>query len=591
MAKYIRYIGIDFGTNNTVLCWRLYNTETKEWGQIHTLNEGTSSTIPSLIYVSGNGEPLFGEKVASRISYYKSMGDKGTLYNRFKMDIPSEDEKKRKAAFDASVTFLKYLYDRYKQQPIDALPKEVKPSDIEEQTYVSYPTRWPQFARRLTEEAVSAAGFKNVNIDHKCTEEPYAAFRYLLLHSNEQVSQLEAKGILIHGRPVFVLVVDMGAGTTDVSLIRFVPGDAEDKRNEVLLNYPSPSNDAEAKKWTFGGGDIDNALMDLLKNFLVSDAKEVLSSYAEWSEEPVDKLLQDLLYPLNIRSWKEESVNSVLSDNKTCTTFPSSFHGMLAKKLPPLRLDRTTYAKYCGDGMNRFCHIVNGAVQKAMELKQIPNAEAIDLVVLTGGHSKSWFVRDLLCGKTLPGTSTTIELPKIKREPNRIMQWKIPEETVARGLCTLLESKPFRHRLTHSVWIRVQEKYYEQFKVSNCSGWKCLIDHRASDIILPVKKTATLNFTVENHPKYDNLHFNVEVAVGETLDEAVKKSYLAVVDQSVVANLVVDVMLLGTRWLTDISADYRMDNTILIKEDLSIDWNYELSGYGEHGNGKIELKP
>lgn len=56
----------------------------------------------------------------------------------------------------------------------------------------------------------------------------------------------------------------------------------------------------------------------------------------------------------------------------------------------------------------------------------------VDLVVLTGGHSQWYFVREILCGRL--ERFGVLGLTKIQADPERVVSIALPQETVALGL-------------------------------------------------------------------------------------------------------------------------------------------------------------
>jgi hypothetical protein len=88
-------------------------------------------------------------------------------------------------------------------------------------------------------------------------------------------------------------------------------------------------------------------------------------------------------------------------------------------------------------------------------------AEQIDLVVLTGGHSQWYFVKEILCGNWMPGlegepdSGSGVNLTKIKQEPFRIVTTPRPQETVARGLAMSGVPLKIRKLATNSTWLKL----------------------------------------------------------------------------------------------------------------------------------------
>ena len=106
---------------------------------------------------------------------------------------------------------------------------------------VTVPASFDPSARNLTLEAIERAGIKNVSL----IEEPQAAF-YDYLQRNPKTMVSELKGVDT------VLVIDIGGGTTDFSLIRI------DWSKDA--NYPEFSRLAVGPHLLIGGDNLDLAL-------------------------------------------------------------------------------------------------------------------------------------------------------------------------------------------------------------------------------------------------------------------------------------------------------------------------------------------
>src|SRR5262245_62319769 len=96
------------------------------------------------------------------------------------------------------------------------MAREQEDYRLEKQAVVlTVPASFDEVARNLTVEAARKAGFENLTL----LEEPQAAFYCWLLHRTATEAQL---------RPgVRCLVVDVGGGTSDFSLIRAVEQEGE----------------------------------------------------------------------------------------------------------------------------------------------------------------------------------------------------------------------------------------------------------------------------------------------------------------------------------------------------------------------------
>ena len=95
-------------------------------------------------------------------------------------------------------------------------------------------------------------------------------------------------------------------------------------------------------------------------------------------------------------------------------------------------LNRSIFEDCLSSYLKDFPQLINGCLTYAGI-----NSRDVDLVIVTGGHSQWYFVKEMLAGK-MPQYGK-LELTKIMADPSRIIQITRPQETVALGLvCNML---------------------------------------------------------------------------------------------------------------------------------------------------------
>ena len=95
--------------------------------------------------------------------------------------------------------------------------------------------------------------------------------------------------------------------------------------------------------------------------------------------------------------------------------------------MEPYCLDRAALENCLGDYLKQFPGLIRGCLADA----GVSGSE-VDLVIVTGGHGQWYFVREMLLGN-MPQFGT-IDFPKLREEPARIVTISRPQETVALGL-------------------------------------------------------------------------------------------------------------------------------------------------------------
>ncbi len=253
-------IGIDLGTTNSALAFTEASADQPvhlaSLPQLLNANEvGAEPLLPSFLYIPGerdfppgatalpwNPAPRFvvgklaqrrGAEVSSRlVSSAKSWLSYSSV-DRTAAMLPwkSAEGLTRISPVDASAEYLKHLRAAWDHEHPDA------PFDQQE-ILVTVPASFDAIARDLTERAASSAGYRNLTM----LEEPQAAF-YAWIERHPDWRRRVNKGDL-------VLVVDIGGGTTDFTLIAVTEQNGELQLERVAVG----------EHILLGGDNIDLAL-------------------------------------------------------------------------------------------------------------------------------------------------------------------------------------------------------------------------------------------------------------------------------------------------------------------------------------------
>jgi hypothetical protein len=267
MARYL--VGIDLGTTNSALAY--VDTQAKVKGgrvKLHTFDvpqlvaagqAGEQPLLPSFLYLPGphdlqpgatalpwnpnatevvgvfarnHGAKIPGRLVSSAKSWLCHPGVDRTaplLPWGAPPDVP------RLSPLEASAKYLKHFVEAWnyahKNEPVARLE--------EQQVVLTVPASFDDVARNLTAEAAKQAGLKNVAL----LEEPQAAFyAWLGTHTPQEAGKLTPG--------MRCVVVDVGGGTSDFSLIR-----AAEEQGELAF-----VRDAVGEHLLLGGDNMDLAL-------------------------------------------------------------------------------------------------------------------------------------------------------------------------------------------------------------------------------------------------------------------------------------------------------------------------------------------
>ncbi len=222
-------IGIDLGTTNSALAY--VDTAAESGVQIFPVaqllnpNEvARESLLPSSLYVPGPSEFVEGalalpwdanpKYITGQLARARGVENAGRLVSSAKswlshqtadptqplLPLTAPDGVEKLSPLEASRQYLEHL-----RQAWDAEHPEAKLTD--QSVLITVPASFDAAARDLTQRAAQLAGFREVTI----IEEPQAAF-YAWLERNANWREQVKPGDLI-------LVVDIGGGTTDFTLI------------------------------------------------------------------------------------------------------------------------------------------------------------------------------------------------------------------------------------------------------------------------------------------------------------------------------------------------------------------------------------
>ncbi len=279
MARYC--IGIDLGTTNCSLAWTEISDEPAVQlaaiPQLVNANEVAAETLlPSFLYIPGERDfpagstalpwdesPKYvtgklaqrrGAEVSSRlVSSAKSWLSYSSV-DRTAAMLPwkAAEGVPRISPVDASAQYLLHLRNAWNSEHADA-PFE------EQEVLVTVPASFDAIARELTQRAAEAAGFRNLTM----LEEPQAAFYAWIERHNHPGKENDWRRRVTKGD--LVLVVDIGGGTTDFTLIAVT-----EQGGELALERI-----AVGEHILLGGDNIDLALAHVIAGDLAARGTKI----------------------------------------------------------------------------------------------------------------------------------------------------------------------------------------------------------------------------------------------------------------------------------------------------------------------------
>jgi molecular chaperone DnaK (HSP70) len=398
-----RIIGIDFGTSTSFVKVKRY-IDGKPFG-------GDRFETKAMVF-DGKGSiavPTVVQRLGEQFWFgYEAEVNKpgGTIYSNFKVDLESKDPNARAIAKEMTQKFFKYIYEKYDEQR-----QYFGEQSDTERTLVSYPAKWNEETRSFMVNAARKAGFLNV----RGMDEATAAIGAVMI---QEADSLQKKGYLQADVPATILLIDMGAGTTDLAVCRYTAG--KTPKNEIITTWPEENGNI-----LFGGREIDELLCNTLTELLSQSGiqEQYINNFAKMRIS-------------EIKSWKEYTVSETLNRGgkvESCSVLDSIY--MIMDITPPQFpiIDRQSFESKAHTYLKQYAELINGCIAHAAATSQnVTGGEIIDLIVLTGGHSQWYFAKDVLTGNLK--SLGEVDLPQIRDNESRVLRLARPQETVSLGL-------------------------------------------------------------------------------------------------------------------------------------------------------------
>jgi hypothetical protein len=488
-------VGIDFGTSTTVVKVRNYYEAGATSSDCHALQFDNSNCLPTLIYEACDGHLYFGKEAQIRKSGEEN-GSEGRLHDNFKMRLVDEDPETAKKAKELTQNFFEHIYSRFKEERanLGVLP--------EVRTCISYPVKWDSGTKLFMIECAEKAGFTNAEGADEATAAIYASIP-------NNLENLQKAGIIYLDKPVNVMMLDMGAGTSDIAIFNFkIGGDGKLVSGDKVTWPPINKNNC-------GGSEIEGYMSGELENYIkkISKKGEI--------KENIRKQIKG-----SVKGWKEDHLSPKLKDrgdvglpNRLLETVREKQDDGIYENIQFEKIDRQRFESITGEHWKQLRELINGALRSANASKKLSGftgAGDIDLIILTGGHSKWYGVCEFIKGEKFAGCEP-INFTKIRNNPTaRILQETSPQETVALGLVKIDEFKKIGFELKplmgNSMWIK-----YEL--LNHCSSPMKIVDQ--NDVLPIYDLTHTYEFQVElSMFNMEKLPFLCHCYYGENIESA-----------------------------------------------------------------------
>ncbi len=434
----MRSIGIDFGTSTTVV--KIQNDSKNPNCTVESLTFNGHPTVPTLVFIrpSETDPDKFTYHFGYEAEALAGNGIKGELKRNFKMNLVSSDVAEQKEARELTLKFFEHLHEAYAQQSSTFGPCD------QETVYVSYPAKWPSEVRLFMKECAIKSGF-GTEANVFGVDEPTAA---VLASLSENIGLLQRKRILQPDVSMNVMMVDMGAGTTDIAIFKMKVPNGQGARPSIydVVTYPVITCD-----YLCGGREIDEMLNTWVRDYIASIRVPAKISKGR------ERKIRD-----TISQWKDTIVSPQLAAGESIKTHPvlAGYREELIDDgfdinpdVPPFRLGRSEFEVITHSHWDAWRNLLQGALAEARRCGYSGEAADIDMIILAGGHSQWYGVRDFLIGKAFSGLAS-LGFSKIEAEPARLLQSQRAHETVAKGLCLYDTEFDIKQVTANNVWIR-----------------------------------------------------------------------------------------------------------------------------------------
>lgn len=476
-------VGIDFGTSTTVVRYRLENSDVF---QAVTEVDGSSAIIPTLIYRYPDGITEYGMQAVNSFKY----NPRGLLIENFKMDLL--DSSKREQTVGLIKEFLGYVYDLFRAQT-----KGIHYTDMD--INISYPAKWDDEMVKVMKEVVASAGFEG-NI--RGVKEPEAAMRNMVwTHLNE----LHKAGLLGANRFLRIFLLDMGAGTTDITIFKLSLDDEGIPHITETFLYPSKTENILC-----GGREVDEALQKYMLDYLKENGIENASDGTD-------------LYL--VKDWKETIVSPRLKKMLPCNLMNAAILYLeKADKIKEdeLRFDRADFEQTTKKHWRNLYQLIVSAMIQCPYAKP----EDIDLICLTGGHSAWYTIPKLFKGEGVCNSIAKegidpdfMHFSKLEEEPWRwkVMEDGLPHECVARGLCLMDKRMVVDLSSSNNVWVKIT--------IDGQEGELTQVVNKLD--VLPVSQEVCFDAKIKRNHVFGDLKIDarVDIYTGENLENAEHRVY------------------------------------------------------------------
>lgn len=424
---YWLHTGIDFGSTNSVMAWKLYKwTDDNGWQPDEQNNKKNNIVHCPTMLVFKDDNPnhpsvqaetedvIIGKRAEELANDSQEPAIARTNFKPVFYDAAEGSEEQQKA-IDLVGRFMKHMYQLYQSEILGCLPNQVL-EDMCSTVHLSTPVRAEIIHRNRMTQLAKNAGFIHDGKRHFIDTSRNEAECVMHLTVDANINNLQKLMQMSNAKSALnLLFIDIGGSTTDIELIKQEMHSAN-KSTQVLAMWPR-----ENVQYMLGGCEVDQSIF----NYLIEEECLIPRfAYECWDHGTGKTLFRKL----------KENNNEVLRSDKPITSLGAirtACGDPDEEELPPRKYKDCMITKavfeerICSNYIESLCQalheILNGKVDE----------HEVDGVFLTGAGSKLYFIHDLLLGQY---GKKPLALTQIQEDESRLFdQYRDPATCCAEG--------------------------------------------------------------------------------------------------------------------------------------------------------------
>lgn len=395
LHTYWLHTGIDFGSTNSVMAWRLYKwTEADGW-QPDAQNNKQNNIVrcPTMVVykednaahpgVQAEAEAVIIGKRAEELA--NDSQEPAVAHTNFKPAFydAAEGSEEQRQATELIGLFMGHLHQLYQDEILGCLPNQVL-EDMSSTVHLSTPVRAGKIHRDRMAELAKKAGFRHDGKSNFIDTSRNEAECVMHLTVDANMSNMHQLMQMSNAKSALnLLFIDVGGSTTDIELIKQEMHSAG-KSTQVLAMWPK-----ENVQYMLGGREVDRAIFD----YLVEEACLIPHFANECWDHGTGKTLFRKLKENNNEALRSGKEIASLGAIRTACGDPDE-EEMPRNKYRDHKITSEVFEqRICAGYIDNLCMALHDVLKGKM------GEDEVDAVFVTGAGSKLYFIHDLLLGR------------------------------------------------------------------------------------------------------------------------------------------------------------------------------------------------